>query len=125
MSHSVITAHVHHSGKVELLHLSPFLEKFMSVISEYAAVQKQFNADLDAKLGAVVASVSNIKDDVGNLNDKIAQLQNSIGETISADDKALLDGLKTDAAAVLAKANGLATVAADVDAMTPPVVPAG
>lgn len=81
----------------------------MTAISEYAAKQDAHNAAVDTALTGIAA-------DIQKLNDEIATLQNS-GGTISPEDQATLDRLEAKGADVQAKVEQL-------DALTPPAVPA-
>ena len=80
----------------------------MSAISEFAAKQSQFNARLSAAIDGVAA-------DVGALNAKIEELQNTPG-TISEEDQTLLDELQVQGEA-------LAFNLERVDSLTPPKPP--
>ena len=82
----------------------------MSAISDFAAAQNAFNDAMDA-------SIAGLQGDIKALDDLIAQLQASAGQ-ISAEDQALLDALQVRSKAMVDKLAAL-------DALTPPVVPAG
>lgn len=86
------------------------LEAIMSKISDFAAAMNAFTDRQDA-------AVSGLQADVQFLKDEIAALQNSAGQ-ITPEDQALLD-------AIQARASGVADKLDALDAMTPPVVPAG
>lgn len=82
----------------------------MSAISDFAAKQQAFNADVSADLDAIQTSIT-------NLNALIATLQNSAG-AITPEDQATLDELQTEGTALQTKADALA-------GKTPPTPPAG
>ncbi len=85
-------------------------EQIMSVISDFAAKQNAFNDQMDV-------SIAGLNDDIKSLNDKITQLQNSQG-AITPEDQALLDAIE-------ARGQTMSDKLAALDALTPPVVPAG
>jgi hypothetical protein len=89
-------------------HISHQMERIMSVISDFAAAVKAFQARQDAAVDGLVV-------DVKTLNDKITELQNS-GGAVSDEDKALLDEIKTHAGVIADKVDAL-------DAQTPPPAP--
>lgn len=110
--------------------------KIMSKLSDFLTAQEQFNATQSAGIDSVVESVSSVSTsltglagDVQSLNDKITELQNSVGG-VTPEDQARIDNLQsqgatmaekvTSASAALATA---ATALAALDAATPPVVP--
>ena len=80
----------------------------MTAISDFAAQQSAFNADVSSDLAAIKTSID-------ALNAQIATLQNSPG-TISPEDQATLDSLQ-------AAGQALATQADTLAGKTPPVVP--
>ena len=82
----------------------------MSAISEFSNRQTNFNQRLDA-------AIKGIAGDVEALKAKILELQNTPG-VITPEDQALLDEMESRTATITAKLEAL-------DALTPPVVPAG
>lgn len=108
----------------------------MAKIDDYIAAQQTFNATLGTAVDALTASsaatatsVSEIANDVKNLDDQISALVAGGGLTQAQSDA--LDKIQADNAAILGKAQSLVTssqatadAAAAVDALTPPVVPA-
>lgn len=82
----------------------------MSVISDFAAKQKAFNDRTGAAIDGIVA-------DIGVLNDKITELQNSAGQ-VTPEDQALIDDLQ-------AKGEALASRAEALDNERPPTPPPG
>lgn len=79
--------------------------KTMSVISDFAAKQQQFNSRMDT-------AVDGLSKDVAVLNEKILELQTTPG-AITEEDQALLDSLEERGNAIAAKLEAL-------DGMTPP-----
>lgn len=80
----------------------------MQAISDFVAKQTSFNNRL-------ATAIDGLAGDVKQLNDKIAEIQNSPG-TISPEDQASLDALTKMGDELAAKAEAL-------DALTPPTVP--
>jgi hypothetical protein len=108
--------HIHSDPSVErkldqiLDALQSLGDTLMSAISDFAAKQSAFNADVSADLDAIQTAIA-------ALNATITQLQNSPG-TVTPADQALIDKLVTDGAALATKADTLA-------GKTPPTPPAG
>ena len=82
----------------------------MTAISDFAAKQNAYNADVSNRLDA-------IQEEITTLNTQITTLQNSPGQITPAD-QATLDALVTSGASLQAKADALVNLPA------PPVVPA-
>lgn len=80
----------------------------MSKISEFADKQRAHNQ-------AISEAIDGITTDIGLLNDKINELQNTQGQ-ITPEDQTLLDEMEAQGAA-------LAERVKSVDDLTPPVVP--
>ncbi len=97
-------------------------KRIMSKLTDFLVAQKAFNESQSADIDALVASFTGIAGDVKSLNDKITELQNSVGG-VTPEDQVLIDELQTQGAALVAKTKGAATAASDLDAQTPPVVP--
>jgi hypothetical protein len=100
--------HIHKLSPEAECFLNSFWRSIMSAVSEYAAAQKAFNAQLHEALDGIHA-------DVEALKAKIDQLQNNPGP-ISPADQALLDELQSEAAALVARTRA-------VDDLTPPEIP--
>lgn len=94
----------------------------MSKISEYAVKQTEFNQTVGDKIDEIGVSLTGITGDIAGLNQKITDLQNNPGP-ISPEDQATLDSLQAAGLALATKAGAAAKALADLDAMTPPVVP--
>lgn len=84
------------------------LNTIMSAISD-------FSTKLSAFFDRQDKAISDLQDDVKNLNDQIAALQNSSG-TVTPEDQALLDQITARASAVSDKLDAL-------DQLTPPATP--
>ena len=97
------------SGLATKQDLETFVNKIMSAISDFAAAQAAFNADVSADLDTIQTAIT-------ALNAQITTLQNSPGP-ISPADQATLNDLQTAGLALQSKADSLA-------GKTPPVVPA-
>lgn len=97
-----------HSNLATRQDLEMFANKIMSAISDYAAAQAAFNADVSADLDTIQAAIT-------ALNAQIATLQNSPGP-ISTADQATLNDLQTAGVALQSKADALA-------GKTPPTPP--
>lgn len=97
--------------------------KIMSAISEFAAKQRAFNDRQGVAIDAAVASVAGLSGDIQALNDKITELQDSVG-TVSPEDQGLIDELETQGEAVASKVEAVANALSALDAQTPPSVPA-
>ncbi len=97
--------------------------KIMSAITDYAAQQKAFNAQLAADVDSLVTSVGGLTGDIQSLNDKITALEAQIGGGLSDEDKAALADVLADSQALVAKADPVAAAAKALDEKTPPVVP--
>lgn len=82
----------------------------MSAISDFASRQNAFNTRIDS-------AVEGIQTDVTSLREVIEKLQNTPG-AITPEDQALLDTIER-------RAEGLTTKLEALNAMEPPVVPAG
>jgi len=91
----------------KILHLE---KSIMTKITDFAVAQKAHN-------DAISTSLDGLAGDIGTLNAKITELQNSPGQ-ITAEDQALLDELQ-------AQGQALETRIAEADALTPPPVPPG
>lgn len=97
-------------AQIQLAKIRKTMEAIMSKISEFAIAMSAFNDRQDA-------AMSGLQGDVTEMKALIEKLQNSAGE-ISPEDQKSLDELQKRAEAATAKLEAL-------DAMTPPVVPAG
>ncbi|HSW83475.1 MAG TPA: hypothetical protein VLH12_08375 [Usitatibacter sp.] len=111
-----VTVHVHlasaedtHHIKTALATLIQLGERTMSQISDFAAKQTAHNQKVSADLDA-------LKQQIDDLNTKIATIQNSPG-TLSAEDQATLDQIEAAGTDLANKADALAGV-------TPPTPPA-
>jgi chromosome segregation ATPase len=80
----------------------------MTAISDYAAKQQAFNAELGNAIDGIAA-------DIAELNTTITTLQGTQGP-VTAEDQALLDQAEAQSAALVDRIKA-------VDALTPPVVP--
>jgi len=96
--------------------------RIMSAISDFAAKQKAFNERQAASIDKALASVDGLTTDVKALNDKITELQTSVGG-VTPEDQALIDSLETQGSALADKLDGVATALATLDAQTPPTPP--
>lgn len=94
----------------------------MSAISDFAVKQTAFNQRQGAAVDAAVASVAGLVEDVKTLNDKIAELQNSVGG-VTPEDQALINDLETQGDAMATKTEALSAALATLDAQTPPRPP--
>lgn len=83
-------------------------KKIMSAISDFSAKQKAYN-------DRISNAIDGISTDIGALNDKITELQNSPG-AITAEDQALLDEAQRQGEAVATKVEAL-------DNLNPPTPP--
>ena len=108
--------------QLSLCRLEKKVDLIMSAISDFVAKQTAFNSRQSAAVDAAVASVTALSGDVQTLNDKITELQNSVG-TVTPEDQALIDALVTQGEALSAKTEAVATSLAALDALTPPNVP--
>jgi hypothetical protein len=95
------------ASKTDLTNLQNMI---MSAISEFAGRQAAFNDRIDT-------AIANVQADVAVLQETITRLQNTPG-AITPEDQALLDSIETRAQGITDKLEAL-------DALTPPVVPAG
>jgi outer membrane murein-binding lipoprotein Lpp len=98
-----------HHIKTALATLIQIGERTMSAISDFAAKQAAHNQQVSADLDA-------LKQQISDLNTKIATLQNSPG-AITPEDQATLDQIEAAGADLATKADALAGV-------TPPTPPA-
>lgn len=80
----------------------------MSAISDFAERVKAHDEQIDAAIEGIAA-------DVVALNEKVAELQASVG-TVTPEDQLLLDAIEARGAELAAKLKGL-------DDVTPPVAP--
>lgn len=94
----------------------------MSVISDYAAKQTEYNRRQAAAIDSIVASNAGLAADIKALNDKITELQNSSGE-VTPEDQALIDDMEAKGAAAADRAEATAKALAALDEQTPPTVP--
>lgn len=98
--------------------------QLMSVISDFAAKQAAFNKRQSDAIDSAVASVSGLSGDIQSLNDKITELQNSVGQ-VTPEDQALIDDLETKGDALSTKAEALSQALTTLDNLTPPNPPTG
>lgn len=94
----------------------------MSAISDFLDKQTAFNDRVSKGIDAAVASVSAITDDIATLNDKITELQNSVGG-VTPEDQARIDALESQGEALATKAEAVQNALAALDALTPPKAP--
>ena len=94
----------------------------MSAISDFASKQQEFNTRQGAAVDSAVTSVGDLTTEVQQLNDKIAQLQNSSG-TVTPEDQQLINDLETQGDAVTTKTEALAAALKALDTLTPPAPP--
>lgn len=105
--------HVHSEGasdaQIILLHrIYRKVSAIMSAISDFAERVKAHDEQIDAAIEGIAA-------DVVALNEKVAELQASVG-TVTPEDQLLLDAIEARGAELAAKLKGL-------DDVTPPVAP--
>lgn len=76
----------------------------------------EFNDAVQQSFANISAAVTGIQGDVTSLKDQVAALQEAVKDTITTEDKALLDGIVQQAAALALKVEAL-------DGLTPPAAP--
>lgn len=83
--------------------------KILAAIAAFATAQTAHNAEIEKAIDGVVG-------DIGTLNAEITKLKEQVGDDISPEAQAILDGLLAKSAAIVANVQAL-------DALTPPAVP--
>lgn len=98
-------------------------EHIMTAISTFIEQQNAFNAANSAAIESLTTNVKGITNDIGELNARIKELQESQG-TITPEDQALLDAAILSGQQVQAKLAAVSAALAALDDLTPPVPPA-
>ena len=83
--------------------------KILAAIAAFATAQNAHNA-------AIETAIDNVAGDIGVLNAEITKLKEEVGDDLSPEAQAILDGLLAKSATIVANVQAL-------DALTPPVVP--
>lgn len=98
-------------------------EHIMSAISIFIEQQNAFNTANSTAIESLTTHVQGITNDIGELNARIKELQDSQG-TISAEDQALLDAATVTGQQVQVKLAAVSDALAALDDLTPPAPPA-
>jgi len=105
----------HYFSKEDCKHLEHHIHQLlklgdaiMSIVSDFAAKQKEFNDRMDG-------SVDGLTQDIKTLNDMIVKLQSTQGQ-ITPEDQALLDQIQ-------AHSESMANKLGELDSLTPPPIP--
>lgn len=101
--------------------LDKFEDKIMSVLSDYLTKQKEFNTKLAAGLADVKAATTGVSADLADIKAKLAEVLAS--ETITGDDKILIQELGTAIDTLGADVDGTVVALKTLDAAHPPVPP--
>lgn len=108
--------------EISLRHIIAQGENIVSTIADFAAKQNAHNAATSAALDEIATSVDGLTGDVQTLNNKIEELQNSLG-SISPEGQAMLDQIVEISGANVERAEALSAALAALDALTPPTPP--
>ncbi len=116
-------ATVHDLQQVEdriLTALGKTEREIMSALSDFLAKQKAFNDRQAKAIDDVVAGVAGVTTDVATLNQKIVDLQNSLGDVVTPEDKVAIASLVEQGEAVATKLEAASTALTALDAANPP-----
>jgi peptidoglycan hydrolase CwlO-like protein len=107
-------------NKIDDLHNQ--IGKLMSKISDFADNQEANNKLVNDGLEAAVTSISDIGKDIQSLNDKITELQNSVGG-VTPEDQARIDSLQSQGSALASKTEAVRAALQALDDLTPGPTP--